>query len=370
MKRFFLLALAPLAIACGPSKVQVSPADVTRVDVRPASGQGLFCPGDPFQIELIAHTKDGGACSSTDRKLGCMGKSDAVLDPSTVRVQAWPGEPVPNAEYTFTPDPNPLATAGTGLSLRGWLEGGGQKSIEGKNTLKPVYQCQSSHVIGAGGSLEWGSHGAPGPELHVFVTTLSTPFYANAALIRIEAPGLGMVRYAISPSADKPIVIEARGQDGAPGQPGAPGAPGKKGADATDECGQGQRGGDGGAGGMGGPGGDGGAGGVVHIHVDAAAREALLARVRITAPGGSAGPAGAGGRGGDPGAGGAAGPSGKSCFGKPGEPGAKGPAGPAGTPGHPGSNGPQPTVDVGPRATLFPKELSTIQQVEATPAPK
>lgn len=367
---FTMLAIAPLAIACGPSKVQIVPTDVTRVDVRPASGQGLFCPGDPFQVELIAKTKDGSACSSTNRSLGCMGKSDAVLDPSTVRVQAWPAEPVAGADYTFTPDPNPLATAGSGLTLQGWLESGGQKSIVGKNTLKPVYACQAEHVIGAGGNLEWGGHGEPGPELHVFITTLSTPFYANAALIRIEAPSLGMVRYAISPSADKPVVIVARGQDGAPGYPGAHGQAGKKGADATAECAQGSRGGDGGPGGLGGPGGDGGPGGVVHVHVDAAASQALMGRLRISSPGGNAGPGGQGGGGGEGGAGGAAGPSGKSCFGKAGDAGTRGPNGPPGPPGHPGVNGPPPTIDVAPRGTLFAKELSTITQVEATPAPK
>jgi len=373
MRGLFLLAvgaIAPLAIACGPSKVQVSPADVTRVDIRPASGQALFCPGDPFQVELLVQTKGGGPCSSTDRALGCMGKSDAVLDPSTVHVEAWPAQVVGGADFTFSPDPNPLATAGTGVLLQGWLESAGQKSMVGKSTLKPVYACQAQQVIARSGGLDWGSHGAAGPELHVFITTLSTPFYANAALIRMEAPELGLVRYAISPSADKPVTIVARGQDGAPGMPGALGQAGKKGSDGSGECSQGGRGGDGGPGGLGGPGGDGGPGAVVHLHADAAASEALMARVRITNPGGSAGHGGNGGVGGEPGAGGAAGPSGKSCFGKVGEPGTRGANGPAGPPGHPGASGPTPTLDVAPRATLFPKELSTIMQVEATPAPK
>lgn len=367
---FLLAAIAPLAIACGPTKVQVAPSDVTHIDLRPASGQGLFCPGDPFQVELLARTKSGAVCSSTDRSLGCLGKRDAVLDPSTVHVEVFPGAPSGGAEYTFTPDPNPLATAGTGLGLQGWLESAGQKSIVGKNTLKPVYACQSQHVLGHGGGLDFGGHGAAGPELHVFITSLSTPFYANAALIRIESAELGVVRYAISPSADKPVVIVARGQDGAPGLPGAAGQAGKKGSDATEECAQGGRGGDGGAGGLGGPGGDGGPGGIVHVHADTAASQALMARLQISTPGGAAGAPGPGGAPGEAGAGGSAGPSGKSCFGKAGDPGARGPHGPPGPAGRPGANGPAATLDVAPRATLFPKELPTITQVEATPAAK
>lgn len=370
MRAGLVFAFGLAALACGPSKVVLGPADVTRVDVRPASGQGLYCPGDPFQIELLATTKSGEVCSSTDRARGCMGKRDAVIDPSIVRVQAWPADPVEGQEYTYTPDANPLSTAATGLNLRGWIESAGGKSMEGRRTLKPTYACQAEQVFGQGGGLGWGMHGAPGPELHVFVTTLSTPFYANAALIRIQSAEHGWVRYAISPSADKPVTIVARGQDGAAGFPGAIGQPGKRGYDGVGECAQGGRGTDGGPGGLGGPGGDGGPGGVVHVHLDAAAPEALAARVRVVAPGGHAGSGGSGGMGGEGGAGGSAGPSGKGCFGKVGERGARGPSGPPGPPGRPGTSGPPPTFDTAPRASLFPKELSTITAVEATPAPK
>jgi hypothetical protein len=210
------LSLGTLAIACGPSRVGIEPSDVTRVDVRPASKQGLFCPGDAFQIELIARTKDGSVCSSTDRKLGCKGKTDAVIDPSVVVVQAWPAEQNGKSAYTFRPDPDPLKTASTGLMLRGWIESKGQKSVEGTNALKPVYTCQAEHMFTFDEHLGYGAPGGPGPTVHVFVTPISTPFYANAALIRMEAPELGLTRYAISPSADKPVHIIAKGEDGAP----------------------------------------------------------------------------------------------------------------------------------------------------------
>jgi len=279
----FLFASLGGAIACGPSKVNIAPSDVTRVELRPASGQGLFCPGDPFQVELIARLKDGTACSSSDRKLGCKGVRDAVIDPSVVRLQAWPGELVQGHDFTWRPDADPLRTAATGLLLRGWIEKDGKKSVEGKNTLKPVYACQSEHVLGYREHLEYGGHGGPGPVVHVYVTTLSTPFYANAALIRIESQELGLSQYAISPSSDKPVRIVAMGQDGARGFPGASGHPGSRGANSYTTCGTGGRGGDGGPGGYGGPGGEGGQGGVVHVHLDASAADALAHRVQPSA---------------------------------------------------------------------------------------
>ncbi len=370
MRRLSFLLFAPLAIACGPSKVTIAPNDVTRIDLRPASGQGLFCPGDAFQVEMIARLKDGTSCSSTDRKLGCKGTRDAVIDPSVIRLQAWPGEQVGGHDFTWRPDPDPLRTAATGLLLRGWIETASGKSIEGRNTLKPVYACQAEHVLGYRGGLEYGAPGGPGPVVDVYVTTLSTPFYANAALIRIVSPELGVSQYAISPSADKPVRIVAKGQDGARGFPGAPGAAGARGANSTTTCGVGGRGGDGGPGGYGGPGGDGGPGGVVHVHLDASAADALAHRIQVLTPGGSGGDGGYGGGGGAPGAGGSGGPSGKDCTGRTGDSGLAGPAGPPGPPGHGGPPGPPPTFELSPRNVMFGKELSLIQQIEATPAPK
>jgi hypothetical protein len=204
----------------------------------------------------------------------------------------------------------------------------------------------------------------------VFVTTLSTPFYANAALIRIEAPELSVSQYAISPSADKPVRIVARGQDGARGFPGASGYAGKRGIDSSETCGIGGRGGDGGPGGFGGPGGNGGPGGVVHVHLDASAADALAHRIQVLTPGGLAGDGGYGGSGGAAGSGGSGGPSGKNCFGKNGDAGLAGPPGPPGPPGVSGAQGPPPTFELSPRNTMFGRELSLIQQIEATPAPK
>ena len=372
MRSFLLLSLSlgTLAIACGPSRVGIEPSDVTRVDVRPASGQGLFCPGDAFQIELLARTKDGSVCSSTDRKLGCKGKSDAVIDPSVVVVQAWPAEHVGKGPFTFRPDPDPLKTASTGLMLRGWIESKGQKSMEGTNALKPVYACMAEHMFTWNDHQGFGAPGGPGPKVDVFVTTLSTPFYANAALIRMEAPELGITRYAISPSADKPVHIIAKGEDGARGFAGSSGYPGSRGFDSSSTCGQGGAGGSGGPGGPGGPGGDGGPGGMIHVHLDASAGNSLMGRVRLENPGGSQGYGGYGGSGGPGGSGGSAGPSGKNCSGSSGPAGPRGPDGPAGPPGAPGGSGPPPSFDSAARASLFGKELQMIQQIEATPAPR
>jgi hypothetical protein len=367
MRSLILVAFGTLAIACGPSKVGIEPSDVTRVDVRPASGQGLFCPGDAFQIELIARTKDGAACSSTDRKLGCKGKSDAVIDPSVVVVQAWPAEPTGKHDFTFKPDPDPLKTASTGLLLRGWIESNGKKSVEGTNTLKPVYACQAEHFFTWHQDLGYGDHGGRGPTVHVTVTTLSTPFYANAALVRMDAPELGITRYAISPSADKPVHIIAKGQDGARGFAGHSGYAGSRGFDSSSTCGHGGAGGSGGPGGPGGHGGDGGPGGEIHVHFDGAAGNALMGRVHVTNPGGNGGMGGYGGSGGPGGSGGSGGPSGKNCSGSSGPSGPRGPDGPMGMPGVNGPPGPPPTFDSGARATLFAKELSIIQQIEATP---
>ncbi len=356
-----------VAVACGPSKVLIAPHEVARIDVRPASGQGLFCPGDPFQVELLVRTKDGATCSSTDRKLGCRDKTDAVLDPEIVRLEVTPAMPFGDHDFTYQPDPNPLATAGTGLRLRGWIEANGGKSIEAENTLKPVYTCLGEIVVIDDGPLDYGQHGRPGPELHVAVTPLSTPYYAKAALIRIDVPGLGLRRYAVSPSADRPVTIVSRGQDGAPGQNGHDGAAGKAGTAASGTCGEGGRGTDGQPGGSGGPGGDGGPGGVVHVVFDDAAADKLQGRVHVLSVGGAAGSGGRGGYGGQGGAGGAAGPSGKSCFGKAGPRGAKGADGAHGPSGAPGPNGPPPSFAIAPRASLFAGELGAITTIEATP---
>ena len=89
-----LLGTASLALqltACGPTKVLLSPNDVANVTVRPASGQLLYCPGDPFQIEVLAKLKDGTTCSSTDRGRGCLTEKDAVIDAASVRVHASSG---------------------------------------------------------------------------------------------------------------------------------------------------------------------------------------------------------------------------------------------------------------------------------------
>src|SRR3954468_12266463 len=98
MKRFFdvtrLLAATALSAAlfgCGPTAVKLAPKDVVNVTVRPASGQPLFCPGDPFLVEVLAKLQNGTTCSSTDRARGCLKEKDAVIAPEQVQVQGSNG---------------------------------------------------------------------------------------------------------------------------------------------------------------------------------------------------------------------------------------------------------------------------------------
>lgn len=359
-------------VACGPSKMSIPPAEVTRIDVRPTAGQRLFCPGDPFQIEVVAKMKDGTSCSSVNGKLGCKGKSDAVIDPQAVRIQAWPAQPIPSQEYTWSPDANPLLTAGTGLTLKAWLEDQTGKSVEGTSVLKPVYSCprQVQLVFEDDSPINYGAPGRPGPELNVSVTPLSTPWYANAALIRVDVPAWNVTRYAISPSSDKPVTVISRGQDGGPGQPGKPGTPGQRGTDATVQCGTGGRGGDGQPGGPGGPGGNGGNGGVIHVFLDSTAYDKVNGRVLVRSIPGEAGPGGHGGPGGAAGQGGSGGSSGQGCYGQMGQNGNPGQVGAPGPAGAPGNAGPPPSLGTVPRPKLFAAEMKLIQEIEATPAHK
>ncbi len=369
-----VIAGASLLVACGPSKMQIDPKNVANVVVRPASGQNLFCPGDKFQVEVVAKLKDGTNCSSINPDLGCMGKKDSIIDANILRVEATPGAPAGGPHpFVFVPDPNPLHTAATGMRLKAWIVGAtGQQSDTAfaETVLKPVYQCQAMNTLGAPPPMGHGMHGGPGPALRVTATTLSTPFYPDAVLIRIDATELGLTRYVISQSADMIVRIASKGQDGARGFPGASGVAGARGSNASSTCGKGGRGQDGGPGGLGGPGGNGGPGGFVEVLMDSKASDKISARLRISSPGGAAGPGGWGGSGGPGGSGGSGGPSGAGCTGQSGENGNSGPAGPPGPSGIPGPSGPAPTFGTAPREKLFAGELGVIQQIEATPAPK
>lgn len=369
------LALAGFGTGCGPTKMELDPKSVVNVDVRPASGQRLYCPGEAFQVELVAKLPDGSQCSSTNRALGCNGKGDAVIDPKLVRLEAVNATRGGDADdFVMVPNPNPLDTAGTGVTLRGWLESSLGASQKGETTLKPVYQCMSRAELGVAGagSLD-GLNGAAGPTLRVYATPMSTPFYADAVLVRVES-STGEVRYMISPSADQPVSIVSRGQNGAPGAAGAPGKAGTAGVAADVACGTGGVGGDGTDGGAGGLAGAGGAGGAIEIALDGTAADKLRGRVLVESLPGQGGAVGRGGAGGAAGVGGAAGPdgppgqNGPSCVGAKGKDGRPGRSGAAGPPPPPPPASPIPTVGQGVRKELFARELKVIETIEATKA--
>lgn len=357
---------------CGPNEIGVDPRAVVDVKVRPASGQALFCPGDAFQVEVLAKMKDGSSCSSTDESRVCMGQK-GILKKDMVRVQASAGSWSQRHEFTLVPPRDPLETA-AGITLRGWLEGEFKgvraKSMEGEGEIKPVYQCIREKVFQADGPLQPGQAGRDGPALTIAVTTLSTPYYPNAALIRVD-DGSGLT-YLVSASADQPARVVSRGQAGAKGASGAPGQPGIAGA-AGAECAPGAGGGNGGNGMPGGNGGRGGAGGAIRIIYDEHARDRLEGRVQVASEPGSGGAAGDGGAAGPGGAGGAAGPVTAACQASPpaaGPPGKPGMAGPPGVAGVAGAPGPAPRFESMERARLFLNELTVVTRIEAMPGKK
>lgn len=368
--QLLLPGLAAAALGCGPTKLAVSPDSVQTTLVRPASGQLLFCPGDPLLVEVIAELTDGTRCSTRDETLGCMGEK-GVLDPSLVRLTGSSGQPQGDpSDMLWLPDANPLTTAGTGLTLTAQIGAAANAPTIATTELRPVYECRMGGRFDAPpqtGSA--GEGGAPGPDLHIAVTSLSTPFYPNAALIRVTAGS--RIEYFISPSADQPLRITSRGQDGATGLAGTPGTDGQPGVDAPTDatCQAGGRGGDATDGQPGGPGGDAGRAGRVVIALDQAAADKLRARVIVEMVPGNPGASGPGGLGGRGGAGGR-GAGGFECehAGKQAESGKDGQPGQAGPPGRPAPPPEPPAVEQSAREALFPGELGAIAAIEATQA--
>ncbi|MFO0759937.1 MAG: hypothetical protein U0359_25860 [Byssovorax sp.] len=365
----FLLTLAAAGMTgCGPKHMQLDPRNVVNVMVRPASKQMLYCPGDPFQVEVLAKLKDGSSCSSTDPKVVCLGKENAIIEPKDVHVTGSSGQQIDKREkWVWMPDPNPLETADTGMALKAWIETDIEKqhlkTMEADANLKPTYQCMNETMFHAG-SASTGQNGRDGVALKVAVTTFSTPFYPDAALIRVE--GDGIRRYLISESADQVIRIISKGENGGPGMPGTPGRRGQDGQASSATCGTGGNGSDGGDGGAAGPGGNGGRGGPIKVTFDSAALDKLRQRVIFASPGGDAGPGGIGGPGGQGGSGGAGGPSGPNCSGTRGNNGRAGRNGADGAPGAHGQDGPDPVVTKAARSALFGTEMSMIQKIEST----
>ncbi len=368
MRTSYIVVTAASLLGCGPTELQLQPKDVVDVQVRPASGQALFCPGDRFQVELVAKLRDGTTCSNVDPNRGCMGKKDSIIDPSQVHLEGSPGALDPK-KFIMHPPEDPLGTAEKGIDLRGWLKSETERSMEGTQKVAPVYDCQRDYVLVMPPPVNAGENGGAGQEVLVAVTTLSTPWFPNAALIRVE---IGSTRfYRISPSADRPVRIVAPGQPGAAGATGEAGTPGADGQSATEGavCTPGGDGLPGTSGGRGGNGGNGGAGGKFRLVLDDAKSEALLGRVVLENPGGAGGRAGPGGPGGAGGKGGAGAQSAPACPGvvPAGKDGATGATGLAGAPGQPGPAGPPPDVTTTARATLFAAELASISSIEAAP---
>ena len=344
------------------------------VSVRPASGQLLYCPGDAFQVEVVAKLKDGTSCSNVDEKRGCKNESNMVIAPELVKITGSGGAMAGDADkFIFVPERDLLKTADTGIALKAWLEsalkGATGKSVEGDVMLKPVYDCQKDTVATGPSGSSPGGAGGPGPALEVSITTLSTPYYPDAALVRID---WGTNRaYMISPSADKPVRIMAAGGTGGQGQKGKNGKDGEPGKDATDACGAGGDGEKGLAGFSGGRGGDGGPGGTIKVKLDETHADKLRGRLLLDAPGGQGGLGGQGGMGGFGGRGGKGGelkagdPSCKPSDGKMGDIGAAGVTGPGGARGPAGL---APTFENAPRNTIFASELSIIQRIEGAKA--
>lgn len=379
------VAATMLTVACGPSELAIDPKSVVDAKVQPASKQPLFCPGDAFQVELVVTLSDGTTCSSADPSTGCQGKANALIAPEQVNIEASPGSFSDPARFVFLPPPNPLETAKDGVSLTGFLDLEGVRSKVARSTVAPVYDCQRERSYGAPPPPSPGANGGAGPEIAVSVTSLSTPWFPNAALVRVESGP--EVQYFVSPSSDRPIRIVSKGQDGATGPAGEPGVAGANGAAATAACTNGGDGLAGTNGKPGGKGGDGGPGGRFRLFLDDAKADALKARVILEAPGGAAGPAGPGGQGGAGGKGGAPGPIGAACAPpppssdpsappppdlspKPGKDGAAGAPGEPGSPGKAGPAGPAPEVTLAPRDKLFAAELAALRAIESAPRAK
>lgn len=369
---FAILAIAavqPILTGCGPAQAQIDPRNVADLKIRPASGQALFCPGAAFGVEFVAKLKDGSTCSNLNAESGCMNQKNTVIDPQVLRLSGSSGQVQGQGWVT---DADPLKTADTGVRLRGWLEqvlnGQTYKSVETQLDLKPVYECKDHADYSPNNGRADGTNGAAGAMITVAITTLSTPFYPDAALVRVES---GTMReYFISPSADKPIRITATGQPGARGKQGYSGANGKAGDAAPGECKNGTDGMNGLAGGPGGRGGDGGAGATIKVILDDSNPDKLRGRLLIANPGGAPGEGGLGGPGGQGGVGGAAGAkpanAAADCAPKSGNSGQNGANGSNGPRGNAGAAGPAPAFENAKRFVVWANESQAIQRIEGT----
>jgi hypothetical protein len=363
-------------LACSPSQVHLDPRNVTAVSLKLPTPEPTFCPGQPLRLELRAQLKDGSTCSSNDPQAVCMGQKGALIDPSDVRIQGSSGVlSQSGADFLWNPPPDPLATAVVGMTLRAWLEataeGAPQKSPAAQLDLRPVYHCMRENVFSHPRPAAPGQDGSPGPDLKVSVTTLTTPFYPEALLVRVEHGGRRA--YIISTDRSQPISIISKGQTGAPGFPGTPGSNGMDGQDGSSRsssiCEPGRPGGSGTDGRAGGTGGRGGPGGTIQLFIDEAVMEKARGWLGVASIGGDPGARGVGGAAGQGGRGGRHSDI-QGCSAADGVNGSAGMRGPDGDPGQRGLNGPPPVVTAASRQSIFADDLPLIQQIEATARPK
>lgn len=364
---------APLLLGltgCASEQVHVDPGSVRELTLRVAgSAQGAkatFCPGQIISLELLAKLADGSMCSSGSAMPGCMGRSDAIIDPGDARVQGSSGSFSKGQGISWMPDPNPLTTAVEGLTLRAFVEavrdGRPVQSKTAELSLDPEYSCLQEAVFQPPALQTPATEGGVGPALRVAITTFSTPRYPDAVLVRVDSP-LGKT-YLIGATRGKPVTIISKGQRGGPGVAGVSGIMGADGPEPSSiGCHPGRPGMNGMDGGQGGPGGRGGPGGPIQIVLDEAVIDKLKGWLSVGSVGGDGGPGGAGGRGGTGGRGSRASNS-PGCTAQEGNAGKNGVQGRGGAAGPRGVDGPQPTFSTGARKDLFGDDLPLIERIE------
>jgi hypothetical protein len=361
-------------LACSPSQVHLDPRNVSAVDIKLATKEPTFCPGEPVRVEVRAKLKDGSTCSSADASTTCMGEKGATIDSRDVRIQGTFGTlNHAGSDLLWVPTQDVLVTAEQGISLRAWIESAGAdgsplRSPIGQIDLRPQYQCLEKSMFSVAPPTQPGQNGGAGPDLKVSATTFSTPFYPEVLLVKVEQDGRRT--YIIGTDRRKPITIVSKGQDGAPGKQGTSGNNGPDGADGSSRaCVSGAPGMPGGNGGLGGNGGAGGPGGAIQVLVDEAAVDKLKGWLTVGSIGGNPGRPGAGGAGGLGGRGGRHSDV-QNCQAPDGAPGASGTRGVDGEPGKPGPNGPPVATATASRQALFGDDLAVIQGIEAAPKRK